>query len=573
MTIHFDEDKQKTKMKQILLSEEEASMQILAEKYNVSYIDLTTVSINADGLKLIEEDVARDSQVAIFDIVGSKISMAVHSPDSEKTKDVLDTLERKGYTVIVFIASTHSLEKAWERYKDISFASETEAGSLDISSEEIESLVQRAETLEDIAGWIKEALEMKKTHRVSKMLSIVMAGALSTKSSDVHIEAEEFNARLRYRIDGVLTTVSEFNKETYELILSRIKLLSGLKLNIKENSQDGRFTLKIKKVDIEIRTSTIPGSYGESVVMRILNPETLMVSMEKLGMSKRFLDAIRKEIARPNGLILTTGPTGSGKTTTLYAFLKEVSNPEYKIITIEDPVEYHLPGIVQTQVEESKGYTFEAGLKSAMRQDPDIIMVGEIRDAETAVTAINAALTGHLVFSTLHTNNAAGTFTRLIDLGADPKTLTSAIHAAIAQRLVRVLCSKCKKNIPIPPERVDLINDVLDSIKEMEEGKDFLQKPTEIFVSVGCLECNNTGYFDRTGIHELILTDASIERIVRENPSEREIKAVAKKQGFLDMRQEGVLKVLHGVTSFDELERVIDLSKDEVLQDESSPII
>ncbi len=569
MTIHFDEDKQNSRMKQLLLDEEEASMQILADKYNITYIDLTKVSINSDGLKLIDEETARAGLVAVFDIVGTKISVAVHSPESVETKDVLDNLERKGYKSIVFIASMHSLNKAWERYKDISFASETEAGSLDISNEEIESLVQRAEKIEDIAGWIKEALEMKKTHRVSKMLSIMMAGALSTKSSDIHMEVGEFNARLRYRIDGVLTTISEFDKETYELTLSRIKLLSGLKLNIKENSQDGRFTVKIKNTDIEIRTSTIPGSYGESVVMRILNPESIMVTMEKLGMSKRFLEAIRKETARPNGLILTTGPTGSGKTTTLYAFLREVSNPEYKIITIEDPVEYHLPGIVQTQVEESKGYTFEAGLKSAMRQDPDIIMVGEIRDAETAITAINAALTGHLVFSTLHTNNAAGTFTRLIDLGADPKTLTSAIHVAIAQRLVRVLCESCKKKIPIPTERVDLVNDVLESIKDFEEGKDFLQKPTEIYTAVGCIKCNNTGYYDRTGIHELILTDASIERIVRENPSEREIKAVAKKQGFLDLRQDGVVKVLKGVTSFEELERVVDLAKDEMFEEPS----
>jgi len=564
MTIHFDEDKQNARMKQLLLDEEEASMQILADKYAVTYIDLTKVPINSDGLKLIEEKVARESQVAIFDIVGTKISIAVHSPASDETKDVLDTLARNGYVAVVFIASIHSLTKAWERYKDISFASETEAGSLDISSEEIEGLVQRAKKLEDIAQWIKEALEMKKTHKVSKLLSIIMAGAISTKSSDVHIEANELNARLRYRIDGVLATIAEFDKETYELTLSRLKLLSGLKLNLKENAQDGRFTVKIKNVDIEIRTSTIPGSYGESIVMRILNPESIMVTMDKLGMSKRFLEAIRKEIARPNGLILTTGPTGSGKTTTLYAFLREVSTPEYKIITIEDPVEYHLPGIVQTQVEDAKGYTFEAGLKSAMRQDPDIIMVGEIRDAETAITAINAALTGHLVFSTLHTNNAAGTFTRLIDLGADSKTLTSAIHAAIAQRLVRVLCDKCKKRIPIPADRVELVDDVLDSIKDMEEGKDFLQKPTEICSPVGCLECNNTGYSDRIGIHELILTDASIERIVRENPSEREIKAVAKKQGFLDMRQDGVIKVLNGTTSFDELERVIDLAKDDL---------
>ena len=249
--------------------------------------------------------------------------------------------------------------------------------------------------------------------------------------------------------------------------------------------------------------------------------------------------------------------------------MREVSSPEYKIITIEDPVEYHLPGIVQTQVEETKGYTFEAGLKSAMRQDPDIIMVGEIRDAETAVTAINAALTGHLVFSTLHTNNAAGTFTRLIDLGADPKTLTSAIHASIAQRLVRVLCTKCKKKIPIPEERKETADDVWNYIKDKEEGKEFTDQPKEIYTAVGCEACNKTGYSDRIGIHELILTDASIERIVRENPTEREIKAGARKQGFLDMRQDGVLKIFQGITSFEELERVVDLAKDDLPEENS----
>ncbi len=564
MTIHFDEDKQNTRMKHLLQEEEETAMEMLAERHGFTYIDLSKVPINPDGLKIIDEETARNSQTAIFDVVGTKVSIAVHKPEDPLTLDVLDTLSRRGYNNIIFVASIHSLEKAWERYKDISFASETEAGSLEISNQEIEELLAKAQKTEQISVLVKEALEMKKTHRVSRLLSVIMAGSLSTKSSDVHIETEENSSRLRYRIDGVLTTVSDFDMETYELLLSRIKLLSGLKLNIKENAQDGRFTVKIKNTDIEIRTSTIPGAYGESIVMRILNPETIMVSMDKLGMSPRFLEAVRKEISRPNGLILTTGPTGSGKTTTLYAFLREVASPEYKIITIEDPVEYHLPGIVQTQVEDRKGYTFEAGLKSAMRQDPDIIMVGEIRDAETAITAINAALTGHLVFSTLHTNNAAGTFTRLIDLGADPKTLTSAIHAAIAQRLVRVLCDKCKKKIPIPAERQALVDDVLESIKEMEEGKEFNEKPTEICTAVGCDVCNKTGYSDRIGIHEIILTDSSIEKIVRENPSEREIKAVAKKQGFLDMRQDGVLRVLRGTTSFDELERVIDLAKDDL---------
>ncbi len=406
---------------------------------------------------------------------------------------------------------------------------------------------------------LNEAMQMKKSHRTSQLLAIMMAGALATKASDLHIEPEEDHARLRYRLDGVLIETVQFDLDTYNLLLSRLKLLSGLKLNVKENSQDGRFTVKIYTNDIEIRTSTIPGSYGESVVMRVLNPSSISVGIEDLGMPTKLYNLIQAEINRPSGMILTTGPTGSGKTTTLYAFLRKVTNTETKIITIEDPVEYHLPGVVQTQVEEKKGYTFESGLRSAMRQDPDIIMVGEIRDGETANTAIQASLTGHLVFSTLHTNSAAGTYTRLVDLGADPKVLTSAIHVALAQRLVRILCKKCAKKIPVPENRNKLIDDVITSLVGLDEASEFPTRPTEIWQAVGCEACNTTGYKGRIGVFEAIFSDQSIEQIIRESPSEREIKEVAKKQGIIDMKQDGVLKVLRGVTTFEELERVVDL--------------
>jgi type II secretory ATPase GspE/PulE/Tfp pilus assembly ATPase PilB-like protein len=339
--------------------------------------------------------------------------------------------------------------------------------------------------------------------------------------------------------------------------------LSGLKLNIKENAQDGRFTVKIYMDDIEIRTSTIPGAYGESVVMRILNPKSISTPLEELGIPKKLFGLLEAEIARPNGMILTTGPTGSGKTTTLYAFLRRVQSPEIKIITIEDPVEYHLPGIVQTQVDDKKGYDFGAGLRSAMRQDPDIIMVGEIRDGETATTAIQASLTGHLVFSTLHTNNAAGTFTRLVDLGADPKVLTSAIRVAIAQRLVRMLCPHCRARTPIPENRIKLIDEVLASLKGLDEANEFPTRPAEVWKAVGCSECNNTGYRGRIGVFEAIIADKHIEDIIRENPSEREIKEAAKPQGLIDMRQDGILKICRGITTFEELERVVDIVSDE----------
>lgn len=557
--IKFDEDKQNQKFHELRIQEEEQSAQLIADRYGILYIDLTRVPINTDALRLIPESEARENKLAVFDIVGRKLSVAIHSPTDEKIQQSIKVLETKGYIPTLFMASTLSLEKAWDRYKDLSFAFETEAGSLDISSDDIEQLIEKVHKIPDIQAQLKDAMQVKKSHRTSQLLAIMMAGALATKASDLHIEPEEDHARLRYRLDGVLIETIQFDMDTYNLLLSRLKLLSGLKLNIKENAQDGRFTVKIYTSDIEIRTSTIPGSYGESVVMRILNPSTISVKMEDLGMPEKLLNIVQQEINRPNGMILTTGPTGSGKTTTLYAFLRKVSNSETKIITIEDPVEYHLPGIVQTQVEEKKGYTFESGLRSAMRQDPDIIMVGEIRDGETANTAIQASLTGHLVFSTLHTNSAAGTFTRLVDLGADPKVLTSAIHVSLAQRLVRVLCKKCAKKIPIPENRFALIDSVLASLTGLDEAKEFPTRPSEIFQAVGCEVCNNTGYRGRLGVFEAILSDPKIEQIIRENPSEREIKEVAKQQGIIDMKQDGVLKVLRGVTTFEELERVVDL--------------
>lgn len=571
MTIHFDEDKQSQKLHLLLLEEEEKATQILAEELGLAYIDLTRIPINTDGLRIIPEEDAREAHCAIFDIVGKKISLAVKTPSTEDISKLVTYLEGKGYDVTIFLTSMQSLNKAWDRYKDLSFASETEAGSLDISNDEIESLLEKAKKLEDVSSLIKEALAIKKSHKVSHVLAIVMAGGLSTKASDIHVEPEADFARMRYRLDGVLVEAIQFDLETYRLILARIKLLSGLKLNIKDAAQDGRFTVKIYTNDIEIRTSTIPGNYGESIVMRILNPKSISTGLEDLGISEKLLDLLKTEISRPNGLILTTGPTGSGKTTTLYAFLRYTQSPEFKVITIEDPIEYHLPGIVQTQVDDEKGYNFESGLRAAMRQDPDIIMVGEIRDAETANTAIQAALTGHMVFSTLHTNNAAGTFTRLIDLGADPKVLTSAIRVSIAQRLVRKLCPVCKKSTAIPTERKAVIDEVLSTIKkyapDSKEASEFTVIPAEIYEAVGCEACNKTGYQGRVGVYEAILSDREIERVVRENPSEREIKEASRAQGVLDMKQDGVLKVLRGITTFSELERVVDITIENIFAD------
>ncbi len=559
MVIKFDEDKQKQKLEELRESEEEGLAQMLSKKYGLSYIDLGVTPINIDALRVIKEPEAREAEVAAFNIVKKKVSLAVRSPNNNKTIAVIEELKDKGYTPLIFMVSRQSLEKVWGRYKDLSYSMETKGGSLDIANEDIQDLVKNVKTAEDIKKSIEEVLSQKKSYRVSRVLEIILAGAISVGASDIHIEPEEKSVKIRYRLDGVLNDILWIDFSIYNLLLSRIKLISNLKLNIKDSAQDGRFSVKLDEIEIEIRTSLLPGGYGESVVLRVLNPNAISVPLEELGINKPLLDILARELKKPNGMILNTGPTGSGKTTTLYAFLKKIHTPGIKIITIENPIEYHLKGVVQTQVEEEKGYTFLEGLRSALRQDPDVIMVGEIRDRETAEIATNAALTGHLVFSTLHTNNAAGTFPRLIDLGVNPKVITSAINVAMAQRLIRKLCNKCKKIAVLSEKEKDLVQKILGSIP----NKNYLEGLSiqNIHESVGCAGCNFTGYKGRTGIYEAVLANQKIEVIVNQNPSEREINKVAEGQGILNMKQDGIIKILQGITSLSELRRIIDLGE------------
>ncbi|MEN9647484.1 MAG: type pilus assembly ATPase PilB, type pilus assembly protein PilB, partial [Candidatus Parcubacteria bacterium] len=468
MTIIFDEDKAQKKYDEVRGREEEDLAEILSQRYGLPYIDLSQASINSDGLRLIPEDEARAARIAIFDMTGKKIKVALLSPQKTEAMTIVRNLESRNFLPQLFIASSRSLERAWDRYKDTTYTAETKAGSLDISHEEIKAMITSIKSLPDVNTIITDILKERKGFKISRILEVILAGAFGVNASDIHIEPEESSVRLRYRLDGVLQNAMSFDRDTFFLILSRIKLLSGMKLNIKNAAQDGRFTVKLDDSDIEIRSSMLPGAYSESIVLRILNPKAIQVTLEDLGFPPRLLTVLLREMQRPNGMILTTGPTGSGKTTTLYAVLRKIHTPEVKIITIEDPVEYHLPGIVQTQVETKKGYTFASGLRASLRQDPDVIMVGEIRDPETAATAIDSALTGHLVFSTLHTNNAAGAFPRLIDLGVNPKIISSAVRLAMAQRLVRTLCTVCKKQIPVPEDKKKFFEDALQGVPAEE---------------------------------------------------------------------------------------------------------
>jgi type IV pilus assembly protein PilB len=563
--IEFDEDKQNRRVSDLHKKEEEALVQLLSAKYGTEYVDLTVSPTSGDALRLIEEAAAREAKAAAFALIDKRVKIAVRNPEDAKVTAIVDGLKLKGYAPELHICSMASLEKAWTIYKDLSFAFETKAGSLQVASEEISAIVAQAKSLPTIISILQNTMTTKKSYRVSHILETILAGALATDASDIHIEPEETYIRVRYRLDGVLQNVIDFDSDTYGLLLSRIKLLSGLKLNVKKSSQDGRFSVHLNGVDIEIRTSILPGAYNESVVMRLLNPKSIGVPLEALGIPVKLMAVIEREITKPNGMLLTTGPTGSGKTTTLYAFLKKVYSPEIKIITIEDPIEYHLTGLTQTQVND-KGYNFLEGLRAALRQDPDVIMVGEIRDSETAAIAINSALTGHLVFSTLHTNSAAGSFPRLIDLGVNPKIMSSAINIALAQRLLRKLCEFCKKEVdlttpesaadPVLARTKKLMDIALASIVDRAEVP---ANTTKIHVSGGCEKCNKTGYKGRIGIYEGIKLNEDINKVIEYSSSEAEIAKAALPQGLLTMTQDGILKILQGITSFDELERVISL--------------
>lgn len=414
-----------------------------------------------------------------------------------------------------------------------------------------------ANTRENIRGEIQISLDFVKAKTVNDfknqftnilnedtttVIKFLLASAIEIKASDIHLEPEEEQVKIRFRIDGILQDATNFSFEDYKTLLSRIKLISGIKLNVSDKPQDGRFSVN----EIEIRVSSLPSEYGESLVLRVLNPENLIL-LKGLGMREDLLNIFTKEIKKPNGMILVTGPTGSGKTTTLYAFLKTIQNPNIKIITIEDPIEYHLENISQTQVHPEKGYDFASGLKAIVRQDPDVILVGEMRDAPTVDIALQAALTGHLVFSTLHTNDAAGTISRLTSLQAKEANIATAINLIIAQRLVRILCKKCAIEKLVSEKELSVLKKELPNMT--------ITKGTKIFHAKGCNECGSSGYKGRIGIFEAIVNDDEIKENILSLASSSLIKKLAIKKGMLTMKQDGFLKVLDGITTIEEVEK------------------
>jgi len=542
-----NEPLQKLPLNRIRREQEEKVAQARAEKEGHLYVDLTSTPIDREAITLLTEKQSKTAKMAIVQKIGRRLETVVFSSLLPQTQELMENMKGQGYEFDLFVVSDTSLEKAWQIYATYVKPKESLTKVFKLEPETIKDLKEGVNNLEGL----KEKILSPST---SEMLNIVIAGAYFGKASDIHFEPQENDAQLRYRVDGVLHDIVDLKKEDYDHILSRVKILSGLKINVHDVNQDGRFSFGLPEEDgktkqVDVRVSILPEADGETIVMRLLGTGDTGLDLEKLGIREKDLERVRLAISEPNGLILTTGPTGSGKTTTLYSFIKHINKPEVKIITAEDPIEYHIEGVTQSQIEIEKGYTFAQALRAIVRQDPDVILVGEIRDRETADTAIQASLTGHLVFSTLHTNDASGAIPRLRDLGADEKSVTSALKLVIAQRLVRKLCEHCKEEYePTLEEKKSIETELANTGERAEIGK--------LYRAKGCDKCLGLGYGGRIGIFEIFMINSELEKLILSRATHTDILTLLAQQGFITMKQDGYLKILSGTTSLEEVERV-----------------
>ncbi len=522
---------------------------------HLSYLDPSKISVSLDALGIIPESKAKESALALIAIKETKIAAIVIDPDFSKTKEVLEELKKQGYQINIFVVSASSFNYALTFYKFVSKKREDISGKVNVGeSENNDKQVGSEQSMDTIPKVVEAIKKVNESGKIPELFETILSGALFTKSSDIHIEPSEERVKLRYRIDGNLNDVfGEINHQVYRSLLSRIKLLSNLKLNVRDEPQDGRFTINLPGKDVEVRVAIAPSEFGEVVVMRILDPDAINLSLQDLGLRDDDLKIAQEQLDRPYGMVLNTGPTGSGKTTTLYAFLRHKNTPYIKIITIEDPIEYHLEGIEQTQVNDEAGYTFAGGLRSLMRQDPDVILVGEIRDKETAEIAVQAALTGHLVLSTVHANEAAAAIPRLLDLGVNPLSLAPALNLLIAQRLVRRLCKFCKAEDQISAELKEKLEKYINKIPNRVDKEKYL-KDMKIYKPVGCDKCNNTGYKGRVGIYELLVINPQMQEMIVKGSGQLAIQEEVKKTDFVNMQQDGILKIVSGMTTFEEVE-------------------
>lgn len=547
------EEELERKLVEMGQKEEEDKYKILAQQLDLPYSDLKSIPIDADALSVLSEEEARPANIAVIFKKDSKLVVAVTDPNNSATKKVLSQL-KADREVDVIVTNPRSLQDVLKRYQTAKKAEVFEIGAIEIQEKELDRLESEVKNISDIKERVKKV-------SATSLLEIMIAGALKTEASDIHLEPESGGVRLRYRLDGLLHDIASLDESSYEKVLDRIKILSKMKLNIHNAPQDGRLTIRLKTVSIEVRVSVLPSEFGETIVMRLLDPRTIKKGLEELGMREDLLKQVKGVLKKPTGAILTTGPTGSGKTTMLYAFVNYLNSPETKIVTIEDPIEYHIKGISQTQVDARKGYTFANGLRAIVRQDPDIILVGEIRDAETANIALQAALTGHLVLSTIHTNDAAGTIPRLIDLGIRSQIIAPAINMAMAQRLVRKLCQECKKVNRVEEDELKKIKKTLEPLSKFR-NIDMSKYPKldaslEVGVPGKCKECNEAGYKGRTGVFEAFSMSREIEKLILKSPAISDVRDLAIAEGMITMLQDAYIKLIKGETSMEEIERVL----------------
>ncbi len=551
-----------TKIAAINRQAEERDAQSRANAKKIPYVDVRKVPVSVDAVKLIPKEDAIAAVMAAIEEKDTEVAVAVYDSANPKVIEVVKNLNHNGKQVKLFLASRSSIVEAQRLYDFVPASVGTITGKLTLAQEKKQKIESFVKTFTSAKKYF-ESLDFIKTS-TTEVFDDFLLGALANNASDIHFEAEEKVGKVRYRIDGLLHDVcTVIPPIAYRNLLSRIKLLSGLKINIRDEAQDGRFTIQTETKDIEMRVSIIPGQFGEVVVMRILDPDSLVVDLTGLGLRPDDLELIKKDLQRPNGLILNTGPTGSGKTTTLYAFLRSVANSENKVITVEDPIEYRITGISQTQVDTESGYTFASGLRSILRQDPDVILVGEIRDEETADIAMQASLTGHLVFSTLHTNDSIGAIPRLVDLGVRSATIGPAVAVVIAQRLVRTLCPTCKKAVPVSAQLLTNIQHMLQGLPERVDKKLYAAfmspeaaTPPVVYEPVGCDECGGFGYKGRRAIFEFFRVNSELEEAILRSASEVTVREIARKQKMVTMQQDGILKVLVGLTSMSEVEEI-----------------
>ncbi|NMB47568.1 type II/IV secretion system protein [Patescibacteria group bacterium] len=508
--------------------------------------------ISNDVLALIPEESAKYYKIAPLRLVEDTFEVGMVNPEDIKAKEVILFLARQSnFKTKIYLISENDFQEVLRKYRDIAEVV-GEALSELREDEKSEMIVLDDDESTDVSAILEDQAP------VIKMVSAILRHGIEEKASDVHIEPVENEVRVRVRVDGILYDTLKIPLGIHGAIVARIKILSRLRIDEARMPQDGRFSTKIGGKQIDFRVSTFPTKLGEKIAIRILDPSEGLKTYKEIGLSENNLEILRKQIRKPYGMILSTGPTGSGKTTTLYAILQEINKPGVNIITLEDPIEYFVPGINQSQIRPEIGYTFTKGLRTVVRQDPDIIMVGEIRDEESANLATHAALTGHIVLSTVHTNNAIGTLARLIDLKIRPFLIPTSLNISIGQRLARRLCPFCVEKVKPLPKIEKLITSELSTIKK--NVRDKLKLPSKIYTykSKGCPKCNNKGEKGRIGIFEILRMTKDLEKIIIENPTEAAFLTEAINQGMITMRQDAIIKALEGRVSIEEVLRVTE---------------